>query len=98
MKRELAAFMLIVTAILAPLYLGYYEALEDGDVERIIFIKREPSIKLKFYNIHANDGEIRQIEALTSEERSWIIDYCRYRLGISTQLKTQASIEICRQK
>ncbi len=88
----------LVLAVLAVIYTGYYQALEDGDIETIFFIKRYPTIQMKFFNIHANDGEIRQVERLTDEERKWIIDYCRYRLGINTELKTQNDIERCRQK
>lgn len=51
------------------LYVGYYEALEDGDIETIVFIKKQPTFQMKFYNIHANDGEIRKVERLTPEER-----------------------------
>lgn len=95
MKKLLAALAL---AVLAVIYTGYYQALEDGDIETILFIKRYPTFQLKFFNIHANDGEIRQVERLTDEERKWIIDYCRYRLGINTELKTHNDIERCRQK
>lgn len=87
-----------VSALLSTLYIGYYDALEDGDVTAVFFIKKHPTFQMKFYNIHANDGEIRQVEHLTGEERKWILDYCRYRLGIDTQLKTQSDIERCRKK
>lgn len=87
-----------VLLVLAVLYIGYYEALEDGDIESILFIKKQPTVQMKFYNIHANDGEIRRLERLTEEERKWIIDYCRYRLGIDTALKTQVDVEVCRKK
>jgi hypothetical protein len=89
---------LIVLVVVTVLYVGYYEALEDGDIETILFIKKHPTLQMKFYNIHANDGEIRQVERLTEQERKWIIDYCRYRLGIDTDLKTQNDVEICRKK
>lgn len=95
MKKILFAAVL---AVLAVLYVGYYEALEDGDIETILFIKKHPTFQMKFYNIHANDGEIRHVERLTDEERKWIIDYCRYRLGIDTDLKAQSDIEMCRKK
>ncbi|MBJ7370905.1 hypothetical protein DMX03_17895 [Pseudomonas koreensis] len=95
MKKLIA---LIVLVLVAVLYVGYYEALEDGDIETILFIKKHPTFQMKFYNIHANDGEIRQVERLTEQERKWIIDYCRYRLGIDTDLKTQNDVEICRKK
>ena len=95
MKKLIA---LIVLVLVTVLYVGYYEALEDGDIETILFIKKHPAFQIKFYNIHANDGEIRQVERLTEQERKWIIDYCRYRLGIDTDLKTQNDVEICRKK
>ncbi|EJL08926.1 hypothetical protein [Pseudomonas chlororaphis] len=95
MKKLLIAAAL---ALWAVLYIGYYEALEDGDIETILFIKKHPTFQMKFYNIHANDGEIRQVERLAEEERKWIIDYCRYRLGIDTDLKTQNDVEMCRKK
>jgi hypothetical protein len=95
MKKLIA---LIVLVLVTVLYVGYYEALEDGDIETILFIKKHPTFQMKFYNIHANDGEIRQVERLTEQERNWIIDYCRYRLGIDTDLKTQTDVEVCRKK
>ncbi|SDT48913.1 hypothetical protein [Pseudomonas granadensis] len=95
MKKLIA---LIGLALVTVLYVGYYEALEDGDIETILFIKKHPTFQMKFYNIHANDGEIRRVERLTDEERNWIIDYCRYRLGIETDLKTQNDVEVCRKK
>ena len=95
MKKLTALFILVLVPVL---YVGYYEALEDGDIETILFIKKHPTFQMKFYNIHANDGEIRQVERFTEQERKWIIDYCRYRLGIDTDLKTQNDVEICRKK
>ena len=95
MKKLIALMVLVLVTVL---YVGYYEALEDGDIETILFIKKHPTLQMKFYNIHANDGEIRQVERLTDQERKWIIDYCRYRLGIDTDLKTQNDVEVCRKK
>ncbi len=95
MKKLLIVLILVVMTML---YAGYYEALEDGDIETIVFIKKRPTFQMKFYNIHANDGEIRKVERLTAEERGWIIGYCRYRLGIDTDLKAQDDVEMCRQK
>ena len=90
--------IVVILAVVTMLYVGYYEALEDGDIETIIFIKKHPAFQMKFYNIHANDGEIRKVERLTAEERGRIIEYCRYRLGIDTDLKTQDDVEMCRKK
>jgi len=95
MKKLLIAAIFVVTM---ELYVGYYETLEDGDIETIVFIKKHPTFQMKFYNIHANDGEIRKVEHLTAEERGWIIDYCWYRLGVDTALKTQDDVQICSKK
>jgi hypothetical protein len=95
MKKLLIAAILFVVAML---YVGYYNAVEDGDIETIVFIKKHPTFQMKFYKIHANDGEIRKVERLTAEERGWIIDYCRYRLGIDTDLSTQGDVDMCWKK
>ncbi len=50
---------------------------------------------MKFYSIHANDGDYRKIDILTNELRQDIIDYCKDRLGIDTEVKAQANIEMC---
>lgn len=72
MKKLMIAATLVVLAVL---YVGYYEALEDGDIETVVFIKKHPTFQVKFYNIHANDGEVRRVERLSDEERELIIDY-----------------------
>jgi hypothetical protein len=95
MKR---LFIAAILAAMAVLFIGYYEALEDGDIETIVFIKKHPTFQVRFFNIHANDGEIRRVERLTDEERGWIVDYCRYRLGIDTELKSQDDVEMCAKK
>jgi hypothetical protein len=75
MKKLLIPLILVVMTML---YAGYYESLEDGNIETIVFIKKHPTFQMKFYNNYANDGEITKVEILTAEERGWIIDYCRY--------------------
>ena len=92
MKKLIAAALL---ALIAALYIGYYTALEDGDVETVLFIKKHPTFQIEFYNIHANDGDLHKLERLSPEQRKWITDYCRYRLGIDTDLTTQADVEMC---
>jgi hypothetical protein len=92
MKKLIAVTALI---LLGVLNLGYYNAVEDAEVETIPFIKKHPTLQIKFYNIHANDGDTRKVERLTDEQRAWIIDYCKYRLGIETELKTQDDVERC---
>jgi hypothetical protein len=92
MKKLLTAVVLGAVAMLAVLYIGYYETLEDGDIETILFIKKYPTFQMKFYNIHANDGDHRKVEKLSNELRQDIIDYCKYRLGIDTEVKAQSDV------
>jgi hypothetical protein len=82
-------------AILAILNVGYYNEVSEGEVREIFFIKKSPTLRMKFHNIHANDGDYRKVDELSDELRQDIIDYCKYRLGIETEVKTQADVEIC---
>lgn len=95
MKKLLIAAILVVTTML---YVGYNEALEDGDIETIVFIKKHPTFQIKFYNIHANDGEIRKGRAPGGGGAGGISDYCWYRLGIATDLSTQDDVDMCWKK
>jgi len=58
-RYELLIAAVLVVVIL--LYVGYYEALEDVDIETIVFIKKHLTFQMKLYNIHANDEEIREV-------------------------------------
>ena len=49
--------------------LRLYKALEDGNVDPIVFIKTYTTLQVQFYNIHANDGELRKVDRLAAEER-----------------------------
>lgn len=92
MKYVLLASFL---ALLAILKIGYYNEVSDGEVHTIFFIKTSPTLRIKFYNIHANDGDYRKVDKLSDKLRQDIIDYCKYRLGIETEVKTQADVEMC---
>lgn len=87
--------LLLTLALLVLLNVGYYTELEEAETHTRWFLKHSPSLQLEFFNIHANDGDHRKVEKLTSEERQMIIDYCKYRLGIDTQVTTQADIDHC---
>jgi len=36
----------VILAVVTMLYVGYYEALEDGDIETIVFIKKHPTFQM----------------------------------------------------
>jgi hypothetical protein len=90
--------LMVVAALLgliATLNVGYYNEVSDGEVNKVFFLKKSPTLRVQFFNIHANDGDYRKLENLTDDYRQKIIDYCKYRLGIETELKTQADVEVC---
>ena len=82
-------------ALLAILNIGYYEQHSEHETHTLFFVKKTPTLRVKFFNIHANDGDYRRIETLSDERRQKITDYCKYRLGIETQVNTQADVEMC---
>ncbi|MGE8501725.1 hypothetical protein VUJ49_09225 [Pseudomonas berkeleyensis] len=93
MKTLAAALAL---ALLAIIFVGYYDALDDADINRVFFIKKAPTWQVEFRNLFANDADDKPLERLTPEERDEVIAYCRYRLGITTELNTQAELERCK--
>ncbi|MCP1415889.1 hypothetical protein J3D47_000132 [Pseudomonas laurylsulfativorans] len=84
-----------VLALLAILNVGYYEEHSEHETYTIFFVKKTPTLRVKFFNIHANDGDYRRIETLIDKRRQKIKDYCKYRLGIETEVNTQADIVMC---
>ena len=87
--------LLLSLILLMVLNLAYYTELEEAETHTRWFIKTSPTLRLEFFNIHANDRDYRRVEKLTDEQRQMIIDYCKYRLGIDTQVTTQADVERC---
>jgi hypothetical protein len=79
-------------------FVGYYESIEDAEVHSNFFIKRKPSLQLKFFNLYANDGDPRPLSKLTPSQRQKVMDYCQYRLGIATQLETAEDLESCQKR
>lgn len=91
---------IFLTLILSVFYLiskyGYYEYLEDATPEKIFFEKKYFTLQVRFDNIFANQSDERGIEVLTLSQREKVINYCKYRLGVITQLDTQEELEHCK--
>lgn len=51
---------------------------------------------MTFVNIFDSDADDKPLNELDEEQRKQVIDYCKYRLGIDTTLKTQAELEACK--
>lgn len=88
----------LIIALLAMLFIGYYNAIDDAEINTVFFIKKQPTFQVKFVNLFANDSDGKNVHELNDEERQFVIDYCKYRLGIKTELKTQEELEACEQR
>ncbi|MBU1332176.1 MAG: hypothetical protein KJ884_08110 [Gammaproteobacteria bacterium] len=94
--KKLIAFTAF--ALLGVLYVGYYESLDDAEVNKVFFIKKSPTLQIKFRNLFANDADDKPLAKLTASQREQVIDYCKYRLGIETTLSSQEELEACKQR
>lgn len=79
-------------------FVGYYNSIDDAEINTRYFIKRYPTLQMEFVNLFANDSDHKSVDELSAEERGLIIDYCRYRFGINTRLASQADLEACKQR
>jgi hypothetical protein len=91
------AITLLIASLAALFFLGYYK--ETGEFKDYlhVFIKKTPTPQVKFENIFANLRDHRQLHELTPRERQRVIDYCKYRLGVETQLESQNELERCKE-
>lgn len=95
----LAATLVVVgTGAAGLLSVGYYDALEDAEIVRVYFLKKSPTPRTRFANIFANDADDKPLDRLGAPERREVIAYCRYRLGIVTDLATQRELDRCKQR
>lgn len=93
MKKTIATFTLI---LLAHFYIGYYTDLGVHGGNTVFFIKKYPTLQMRFKNLYTRDGDYTPLEKMNMVEANIIIDYCRYRLGINTRLTTQEELEACK--
>ncbi|MCL6688986.1 hypothetical protein M8R19_09695 [Pseudomonas sp. R3.Fl] len=88
----------VVLLVVARLFLGYYESIDDAELNTNFFIKRHPTFQMEFVNLFANDADSKPLQELSAEERQLVIDYCRYRLGIETRLQSQTELDACKKR
>lgn len=93
MKRLI---VLLLVLCVAHLYVGFYNTRWAEDNKRVFFIKKYPSLQVEFVNLFASDADDKPLDQLSPLERAAVRDYCKYRLGIETELKTQAELDVCK--
>lgn len=94
--KKLVAFTVIV--LITLLYVGYYESIDDAELNTNFFIKRHPTLQMAFVNLFANDADSKPLRMLSIEERHLVMNYCRYRLGIETTLRSQSELDACKKR
>lgn len=93
MKKTLATVLLI---FVAHLYIGYYTSQDVEDERTIFFIKKYPTLQVKFKNLYTKDSDDKPLTDLSMVEINIIRDYCKYRLGIDTWIEDQEELDACK--
>ncbi|RON08460.1 hypothetical protein BK659_13765 [Pseudomonas brassicacearum] len=91
-------FIILPITLVAFLYIGFYEKMEDAYPEKVFFIKKSPTFQMKFENIFAYESDDKNLSELSGTERQLVIQYCKYRLGVTTTLKSQNELEECKKR
>ncbi|MCJ1888100.1 hypothetical protein LNN38_24830 [Pseudomonas sp. LA21] len=94
--KKLIVLLLVLCA--AHLYVGFYKTRWAEDNKRVFFIKKYPSLQVEFVNLFASDADDKPLDQLSPLERATVRDYCKYRLGIETELKTQTELDACKER
>ena len=103
--RDSARILMSVRAILLGsalalpvlwLNVGFYTTRFAEDNRVVCFIKKYPALQIRFENIFLADQDEKALDRLSDEERRVVIEYCKYRLGIATELNTQDELNACK--
>jgi hypothetical protein len=86
----------LAALLVVHLYVGYYTNLSIHGGEKIFFIKKHPTLQVKFDNLYTKEGDYTPLDRMGAIEANVIIDYCKYRLGIETRLKNEKELEACK--
>ncbi|GFM67726.1 hypothetical protein PSCICJ_38440 [Pseudomonas cichorii] len=89
-------FPLFILTFITWLFTGYYNSIEDAEIHSHFFIKKSPTLQIKFFNIYANNADPKHLAELDNQERQLVIDYCKYRLGIDVKLNTDDELDACK--
>jgi hypothetical protein len=90
----------LLTAVLLTggwtiLNIGYYDTHWAEDNITVFFIKKEPTLQMKFENMFATDSDFDPVHELSDNDRQDLIDYCRYHLGYITRIENEADRDGC---
>ncbi len=61
MKKLITLTALLLATVL---FVGYYKAIDDAELNTVFFIKKSPAFQVKFENLFANDaGRLQELSA-----------------------------------
>jgi len=93
-KNLLIIAVLVLMLLVAMVNIGYYSVSQEGEPDLTVFFwKISPTFQIKFINIATEHWGADW--ALTDENRQSVIDYCKYRLGITTKLEHPDDVKKC---
>lgn len=96
MKKSVIVFAAALALSALWLNVGFYKTYFAEDNRTVFFIKKYPTLQIRFENIFLSDRDDKPLARLSEEERSVVIAYCKYRLGIKTELNTQDELDACK--
>ncbi|WP_324732950.1 hypothetical protein [Pseudomonas paeninsulae] len=93
MKTKIILVLTIFALSFVWLKIGVYETHFAEDNRLVFFFKKHPVLQIRFENIFLTDEDDKPVGRLSDEERRAVINYCKYRLAIETELKTQVELD-----
>ncbi|HEX8542141.1 MAG TPA: hypothetical protein VF671_10585 [Pseudomonas sp.] len=94
LKKDLKYLIPLVLAVLVlVLNVGYYVEVDENSEGRQYFIKRALTFQVKFRSLYSH--WTWSYDALTIEQKQELVDYCKYRWGIVTDLDHADELKTC---
>lgn len=98
MKRKgllISSSFVVLSLMILVFYTGYVRTYLDDEAQTTFFVKKYPTLKMRFFDPFANEGDDVPVERLSGAARAEFSDYCKFRLGISTD--DDVSLKRCKE-
>ncbi|MBB5498083.1 hypothetical protein [Paraburkholderia sp. MM5384-R2] len=98
MKKKVfvGVFVMIFASgmLIFNVFVGYYNSYVDHNEHEIYFLKKFPTLRRKFVNPFANEGDAPSVDELSTNARRELSDFCKYAYGLT--FNDSKSLEACR--
>lgn len=92
MKKSIVVALIVAIGFIAYLYTGYVKSFLDDETQTTFFIKKHPSLQIRFIDIYATEKDELPLSELAIDDRKWFADYCYYRFDLTDLEKCKQSI------